>query len=258
MSAHIIAIAHHAGGVGKTTTALSLGYALAAAGKAVLLVDTDPQADLSIRLQVAPTAPRLADVLIAGQSTPGRERLAWDGVRLDVVPSDLESMAGVDMALFPLQRREERLAWALAGLRNEYAYILVDCPPSISPLSTAALYAADSLIIPVQAQDKAVRQLGPLLDTLAIVRRYRQPPGLPAVLGYLLTMVDSRTLQGREAVADLRAEYGAAVFTATIPDRTAIQHDSRFQAPIGVYSPTDSSAAAYSALAQEVIARATP
>ncbi len=250
----IVAIAHHAGGVGKTTTALNLAHALAVRDRRVLVVDLDPQADLTGRLQIDPALSTLARVLTEGEGTPA---VVPTGT-FALIPSNLETMAGLEMALTAIQQREQRLRWSLADLRSHYDYILLDCPPNLSLLATNALYAADAVLIPVQAQDKAVRLLNALHDTIALVRRYRQRESgaaVPVILGYLLTMV-ARTTQSREAEADLRTTYGAQVFTATIPQRTELQADSRWGTAIGVYAPQSAAALAYPELAQEIATHA--
>jgi chromosome partitioning protein len=253
----IIAIFHPAGGVGKTTTALNLGYTLAQQEQHVLLVDLDPQADLSDRLDLTGDTPQgtLARVLAAGKGTPTVMHAAWKGIGFDVIPGSLEEMSGLDMKLAGAQKREERLTRALTSLLPKYDYVLLDCPPNITLLGVNALYAADSVLVPVQAQDKAIRQLATLFENVEEVREYRG--GIkPAYLGLVLTMVDSRTRQGRAALQDLREEHGNLVFQTTIPDRTELQNDGRYSQPIGVYAPGHDAALAYWALAKEVISRA--
>lgn len=247
---HIIAIAHHAGGVGKTTTALNLGYALASSEQRVLLVDLDPQADLTLRLNDSERSGQLAAALTR-RLTLDPDIYTWEGTRLDLIPSDLESMAGIELALSNVQRREDRLIRALTPLLPRYEWIILDCPPALNVLTLNALYTADSVLIPIQAQDKAVRQLKPLLDTLYEIDR----DGLPFVLGELVTMTDN-TRQSREAEAVVRRRYGGEVFTTTIPRRTIAADDSRYQAPVAVYAPDSPVAAAYTLLAQEVVTRA--
>jgi chromosome partitioning protein len=250
MTARILAIVNHAGGVGKTTSTLNLGFALTRLNYDVLLVDLDPQADLTLRLAVAPDTSTLAPAL-TGRARLAVERLpqsAEDGA-FHIVPSDLETMAGVDLQLAAVQMREQRLRAALEPYRVRYDYILLDCPPALSLLTINALYAADSLLVPVQAQDKALRQIGPLLQTVEEVRGYRG--GCPVLAGLLLTMIDA-TRQSREAETALRAAYPGQVFQTMIPRRTALADDGRYHAAIAVYQPESAAAAAYDTLAQEI------
>jgi chromosome partitioning protein len=249
----IIAVSHHAGGVGKTTTALNLGFALEQQGARVLLVDLDPQADLSLRLGIdaGVCISNLATALVA-RVPLATFRCIWGDPygAVTVAPSDLETMAGVDLKLAAVQMREQRLRQVLEPRRVEFDYILLDCPPALSLLTINALYAADSLLVPVQAQDKALRQIGPLLQTVDEVRGYRG--GLPRLAGLLLTMTDA-TRQSREAETALRAAYPGQVFATMIPRRTALADDGRYHAPIAVYQPESAAAGAYTALAQEIL-----
>ncbi len=251
-----IAIAHHAGGVGKTTLTLNLGYALAAAGRRTLIVDLDPQADLSERLGLTPAAPTLAGVLVGRvQGPPARRTCLWEGVEahFDLVPGELSEMADVEVQLMALQMREQRLSRALAPLRRHYDILLLDCPPNLSLLTTNALWAADGVIIPVQSQDKALRQLPKIVGSITAVQEFRDGP--PGVLGFVLTMADKREAMSAEVEQELRAGYGGDVFTTVIPRRTRQAEDARWHAPVALYAPRDG-ATAYAALAQEVIARA--
>ncbi|MGI8586072.1 MAG: AAA family ATPase [Chloroflexia bacterium] len=251
----VIAVVHHAGGVGKTTTALNLGYSLAAEGRRVLLVDLDPQGDLSERLGITPTSPSLASILGGAAGFPARATCSWPGseVRLDLIPGVLDEMAEVETRLMSLPLREQRLARALAPFQRDYDVILLDCPPSLSPLTTNALWAAGSVIIPMQAQDKALRQLPKILGSINEVQAYRDGP--PALLGILLTMTARSENMTREVEEALRTGYGDAVFNTTIPRRTRLAEDARYTAPAALYAPRDG-AEAYSALAQEVLTRA--
>lgn len=261
--ARTLAIAHHAGGVGKTTTTLNLGYGLARAGHRVLLVDLDPQADLSDRLGLQPAPPALVDILISGEGSPRPVSCRWDdGIGIDVIPTSLDQ-AAFDLRLAGVQMgRERRLAEALTDLSGEtYSFILIDCPPNLSLVTTNALYAADGVIIPVQAQDKAYRHLPLVFDSLQEVQKYRRRESpdpshpLPVLFGIVVTMME-RTLMAREVESQLRQAYGDLVFTTTIPRRNELAIDERHKAPIGVYASGGMGDLAYRALAEEVIARA--
>lgn len=265
LAAHVrtLAIVHHAGGVGKTTTTLNLGYGLAQAGNRVLLVDLDPQADLSDRLGLQPEPPALVDILISGEGSPHPVACQWEGaVALDVIPTSLDQ-AAFDLRLAGVQMgRERRLAEALVDLPGPaYDFILIDCPPNLSLVTTNALYAADGIIIPVQAQDKAYRHLPLVFDSLKEVQKYRRRESpdpshpLPILFGILVTMME-RTVMAREVESQLRSAYGDLVFGSTIPRRNELAIDERHKAPIGVYAPDGAGDLAYRALAKEVITRA--
>lgn len=261
MSAYTIALAHHAGGVGKTISALNIGYGLAVSGARVLLVDLDPQGDLSTRLDIAPAEPTLGTALIDPSRAPRPVLAQWGDVTLAVLPGDL-NMAGVELALIGVGSRELRLknaltvadpdgAWAAA--RDAYDYIIVDCPPSLSTLTQNAFYAADGVIVPVQAHDKAYMALPLLFHTIGDVNRFRQTP--LRLLGLLVTMLD-QTVMARQIADALRAEYGDKVFQSIIPARVAARAEHRRHAPVSFSAPDDATAVAYSALAEEVITRA--
>lgn len=255
--AYCLAIAHHAGGVGKTTTTSNLAYALAQAGQHVCVVDLDPQGDLSVRLGVPPVEPTLGSALLAASTpAPHVQHCAWDGVGFDVVAASLDTMAGVELGLMAVVNgREQRLRRCLTALRPAYDYLLLDCPPSLSLLMVNALYAADGLIIPVQAQDKAARQLEHLFATIRDVNDYRDQDAPVQIVGILLTMLDKRTAMAGEVETYLRDGYGDLVFATTIPLRTEAAADSRARAPLGAYAPQNAAARAHRALAEEVLTR---
>jgi chromosome partitioning protein len=251
----IISIAHHAGGVGKTTTTLNLGYALAEQGQRVLLVDLDPQADLSERLHLAPEEPSLAQVLGSGHGEVKPVSCIWNGVRVDVIPSTLD-MAGAELALAAvLNGRERRLSRALKPLEARYDVILIDCPPSLSLLTSNAFYAAQGVVVPVQAQDKAYRAIPLVLATIKDVAEYNND--LPRVLGFVVTLTGHTRIEDEvgQAVAE---DYPGEVFTTTIPRLIEYAEDSRWGKPIGAYRPGGKGAAAYRQLATELLERIRP
>ncbi len=249
-TAIILAIAHHAGGVGKTTTTLNLGYELARSGKRVCLVDLDPQGNLSDRLHVTPVSPTLADALAQGKLTPTPVTCTWDDVSLDIIPGDL-AMAAAEMTLVVVTSgREKRLANALASLARRYDYILIDCPPSLSLLTVNAFNAASGVLITVQSHDKAYKALPLVLSTIDDVSQYVDV----GVFGLLVTMTGHSNIE-KQIPQFVLEDYPTLAFQTTIPRLAAFIEDGRWAAPIGVYQPGSKGAEAYRQLADEVLAR---
>ena len=248
--AYIIAVAHESGGVGRTTTTLHLGYALACLGQRVCLVDLDPSGDLSRRLGLSPADPTLMAALAAAADPPLPQPCRWGGIRLDVVPSD-SNLAVAELLVADLpQGRDGRLTAVLKPAQAQYDFVLLDCPAHKGLLLVNALYAADAVLVPVPSQDNAYAALVRTAATLAIVREYHDLP----ILGYLLTLTTRRSA-AQAIVAALRADYPALVFRTVIPRRGQLTLDGRYQAPVGVYAPGGAAARAYHALAVEVLAR---
>ena len=252
-TATLLAVANQKGGVGKTTTTLNLGAALAARGRRVLLVDTDPQGALSVSLGVTPATERTVYPVLLGR-LPLVEVITPTGIEgIDLVPATLD-LAGAEMELirgpglwqFTLQ---ERLVPALTG--TAYDYVLFDCPPSLGVLTYLCLVAAHGVLVPVQCEYLAWRGMQLLFETIEKVRHPRLNPGL-AVAGIVPTMYDARTLHAREALEELRRRYGALVCeppirrTVKIPDAT-ISGQS-----ILTFAGDSDAAAAYRALAARV------
>lgn len=247
-----IAIVNQKGGVGKTTTAINLATALAAAGKTVLLVDIDPQGNASTGLGIDRRSRDCSvyDVLI-GQASLAEAILPTQVPGLSIVASTA-ALSGAEVELVGLDRRMHRLGTALAGAAA-FDFILIDCPPSLGLLTLNALVAADRVLVPLQCEFFALEGLSQLLGT---VERVRSGPNLRlAILGIVLTMIDKRNRLSDQVAADVRAVMGAQVFTTTIPRNVRLSEAPSHGLPALLYDYRCSGSAAYIELAREVLAR---
>jgi chromosome partitioning protein len=251
MVAHIVTLVNQKGGVGKTTTAVSLAAALGRHGQRVLLVDLDPQANATSALGVA-TDQRTGTYEALLEETPIASCIVDIAEeKLSVVPSSA-ALAGAEVELVPVLARERRLEVALRPVLDSYDWILVDCPPSLGLLTINALTASSSVIIPVQCEYMALEGLSRLMETLELVRRSLNP-GL-TVLGVVLTMFDSRTRLAQQVVEEVRSHF-ATTFDAVIPRAVRLSEAPSHGQSIFRYEPSGKSAAAYDALAIEMLAR---
>ena len=248
----IYAIANQKGGVGKTTTAVNVAACIAEAGYATLLVDIDPQANATVGLGLEKDRePSVYDVL-CGEAAP-EEALAASGIdNLTVLPSHPD-LAGANVELPREPGSEQRLRTALAPLRDRFAYVLLDCPPSLGPLTVNALVAADRVIVPVQTEYYALEGLAGLLDTLSLIQRELNPR--LAVAGMLLTMHDGRTRLARDVEREVREHFPQLVFDTVIPRSVRLGEAPSFGRPVIHHDPHSSGAEAYFELAKEVAAR---
>jgi chromosome partitioning protein len=248
----VYAIANQKGGVGKTTTAVNLAACVAEAGYETLLIDIDPQCNATIALGLGKDAPQtLYDVLI--DHVPLREVVAdTDIERLHIAPSGPD-LAGATVELPRMTGSEVRLREALAGVRDQYAFTLLDCPPSLGPLTVNALVAADRVIVPVQAEYFALEGLAGLLDTLGLIQRELNPR--LTVAGMLLTMYDGRTRLAQDVEREIREHFPELVFDTVIPRNVRVGEAPSFGKPVIHHDPHCAGADAYFELAKEVAAR---
>jgi len=247
----VFAIANQKGGVGKTTTAVNVAACIAEAGYPTLLVDVDPQGNATTGLGLAREAPGLYDVL--GGDLPALDAVRSTGLaNLDLLASTPD-LAGATMELPRLAGSENRLRDALAPVRDAYAYVLLDCPPSLGPLTVNALVAADRVIVPVQTEYFALEGLAGLLDTLDLIQRELNPR--LTVAGMLLTMHDARTKLGRDVEAEVRRHFPSLVFDTVIPRNVRLGEAPSYGRAVIHHDPHCSGSEAYFELAKEVAAR---
>lgn len=249
----IYALANQKGGVGKTTTAVSLAASLAEAGATAIVVDADPQANATVALGLPKDEePSLYDVL-AGTTS------AVDALRdtaipnLRVLPAHAD-LAAANVELPRLEDSDHLLRDALAPLRGEAQFIFLDCPPSIGPLTLNALGAADRVIVPVQAEYFALEGLGSLLETLALVQKQLNPA--LAIEGLVITMWDPRTRLSHDVEAEVRKHFPSLVFETVIPRNVRLSEAPSYGLPITQYDPRSTGAESYVQLAEELAARA--
>ena len=249
----IICIANQKGGVGKTTTAVNLAACLAEAGKRTLLADMDPQGNASSGLGVQAGKKTVYEALLGEcplesviEKTPQE--------RLFVAPADIR-LAGAELELAALPRREYRLRAALEAARQQYDFIIVDCPPSLGLLTINALTAAQSILIPIQCEYYALEGVSALMNTVQRVKKGLNPA--LEIEGVLLTMLDGRTNLGLQVVAQVKKHFRGRVFATTVPRNVRLGEAPSHGLPIHRYDPRSTGAEAYRALAKEVIARNT-
>jgi chromosome partitioning protein len=250
----IIAITNQKGGVGKTTTAINLAAALAASDIKVLLVDSDPQGNSTSGLGVQKTEglATMYDVLVDGK--PVRECICHTEMEgLDLLPAD-KNLIGGNLDLVDVEKREFVLRGQLNEVRNDFQFILIDCPPALDLLTLNALIAADSVLIPIQCEFFALEGVSGLMDTIDRVRESFDHP--LAIEGILLTMYDDRTNLTRQVAADLREFFQGEVFKTVIPRSVRLAEAPSHGKSILLYDPASKGSEAYIQLAKEVLANA--
>jgi chromosome partitioning protein len=251
----IIAIANQKGGVGKTTTAVNLGAGLAELEFRVLVVDLDPQGNATTGLGVNHRSVQGSVYDVMMHDAPAEDCVEPTSVRnLFVIPATID-LAGAEIELVPAMSRELKLRRALAEVRDDYDYILIDCPPSLGLLTVNGLAAADDVIVPIQCEYYALEGLGQLLRNVALVSKNLNPS--LEVRGIVLTMFDARTKLAEQVEQEVRQHFGPKVYRTVVPRTVRISEAPSFGQPITVFDSTSRGATAFRELAKEVSRGAT-
>ena len=253
--ARVLSVANQKGGVGKTTTAVSLSAALADLGARVLLVDLDPQGNATSGLGMRVPAGRMTIYNVLVQDADILDAIEPTSVRnLFVVPATID-LAGAEIELVSAFSREQRLRRALEPVRDDFDVVLIDCPPSLGLLTVNALSAADGIVVPIQCEYYALEGLGALQRNAELIRSNLNP-GLE-ITGFVMTMFDARTRLGQQVIDEVVAHFGDRVFTTRIPRTVRLAEAPSYGEPITVFDPSSRGASAYRRLATELLQRLT-
>ena len=251
--ARTIALANQKGGVGKTTTAINLGTALAAIGRRVLVIDSDPQGNATTGFGIPRAARKVGTYdLLTGSVVLNEAVVATEVPGLRVVPATVD-LAGAEIELIQQDRRAHRLRDALAGAAASYDHVLIDCPPSLNLLTVNALVAADAVLVPLQCEFFALEGLSQLLRTMERVRRSYNPD--LEILGIVLTMYDRRNKLSDQVAADVRQHLGTKVYETVIPRNVRLSEAPSHGKPALIYDLRCAGSEAYMQLAREMLRR---
>jgi chromosome partitioning protein len=251
--ARVVAVANQKGGVGKSTTAVNLGAAIAETGRRVLIIDMDPQGNASTGLGIEPGRRQVGVYQVMSQGVPVQEAIMETAVPgLWAIPSTID-LAGAEIELVGQISRETRLARAVEPVLQTYDFVILDCPPSLGLLTVNALTACDELIVPIQCEYYALEGLGQLLRNVRLVQQNLNPT--LRLTGIVMTMFDSRTKLSEQVVAEVKRYFGSRVYDTIIPRTVRLSEAPGFGMPITVYDPQSKGARAYRSLAEEFLRR---
>ena len=246
----IIAIANQKGGVGKTTTSINLSTVLAKRNKKTLLIDTDPQGNATSGVGIEKDIELSVYNVLIDETTMAETILKTNIKNLEVCPSNID-LAGAEVELVSMMSREQRLKEKLEEVKDNYDYIIIDCPPSLGLITLNAFTAADSVLIPVQCEYYALEGLGQLLNTIQLVKKHLNKK--LEVEGALLTMFDSRTNLAKQVVNEVKRYFNDKVYKTVIPRNVKLSEAPSYGMPITVYDPRSKGAKCYDKLGRELI-----